>query len=80
MKDPKINVMIEEHIYHFLTGLSFSFFLLILLLLSPGYIGTLPLQEKKNRTSCGVGYVNQKYYSAFDIVAAISLQGGKKVW
>ena len=29
--------MIEEHIYHFLTGLSFSFFLPILLLLSPGY-------------------------------------------
>ena len=36
-KNPKINVMIEEHIYHFFTGLSFSFFLPILLLLSPGY-------------------------------------------
>ena len=47
MKNPKINVMIEEHIYHFLTGLSFSFFLPFLLLLSPGYIGTLPLPEKK---------------------------------
>ena len=38
---------IEEHIYHFLTGLPFSFFLPIPLLLSPGYIGTLPLPEKK---------------------------------
>ena len=36
-KNPNIHVMIEEHIYHFLTGLSFSFFLPILLLLSPGY-------------------------------------------
>ena len=72
MKNPKINVMIEEHIYHFLTGLSFSFFLPILLLLSPGYIGTLPLPEKKqNRTSCGV---NQKEYSACEISL---LQSGK---
>ena len=47
IKNPKINVKIEEHIYHFLTGLSFSFFLPILLLLSLGYIGTLPLPEKK---------------------------------
>ena len=47
MKNPKINVMIEEYIYHFHTGLSFSFFLSILLLLSPGYIGTLPLPEKR---------------------------------
>ena len=69
--------MIEEHIYHFLTGLSFLFLLPILLFLSPGYIGTLPLSQKKkkNRISCGV---NQKYYSAFDIaVAILLLQGGK---
>ena len=36
IKKANIDVMIEEHIYHFLNGLSFSFFLPILLLLS-GY-------------------------------------------
>ena len=58
MKNRKINVMIEEH---FLTGLSFAFSLPILLLLSPGYIGTLPLPEiNNNRSSWGGGGCKSK--------------------
>ena len=62
MKNPKINVMIEEHIYHFLTELIiFIFPSNSPVAVSRIYWHSPSSRKKKNRTSCGV---NQKWYSA----------------